>query len=299
MMWTVTGTFFLFVGDAVWILEHRLNGEKTVSTRSLGAAYMLVSPIEGIESLINNKDPIGYLQGSFTRDYLIEEVGIDDSRLVPLKTPEETSKALKDGSHNGGVAAYIDERAYTELFLSSRCDFTIVGQEFTRNGWGFAFPRDSPLAIDMSTAILELAENGDLQRIHDKWLLSSACLSQGAKLEVDRLKLKSFSGLYLVAGLACFLALLIYLIQIMRQYKKHHSEEVESSNHSQGSSRVRTFLSFVDEKAEDVKSRSKRRQMERISYRSSDGGSNSAVASSKCHSQSAASNRSTDCVNEA
>ena len=53
-----------------------------------------------------------------------------------------------------------------------------------------AFPRDSPLAVDLSTAILELAENGDLQRIHDKWLLSSACLSQGAKLEVDRLNLR-------------------------------------------------------------------------------------------------------------
>ncbi|KAH1043846.1 hypothetical protein GYH30_025595 [Glycine max] len=37
-----------------------------------------------------------------------------------------------------------------------------------------AFPRDSPLAIEMFTAILKLSENGDdLQRIHDKWLTSS------------------------------------------------------------------------------------------------------------------------------
>lgn len=133
-----------------------------------------------------------------------------------------------------------------------------------------AFPRDSPLALDMSTAILELAENGDLQRIHDKWLLRRACLSQGAKLEVDRLNLRSFWGLYLVCGLACLLALLIYLFQTLRQYKKHGPEELESSSGqgASGSTRLQTFLSFVDEKEEIVKTRSKRRQMERISYRS-------------------------------
>ncbi|KAB1201752.1 Glutamate receptor 3.3 [Morella rubra] len=65
-------------------------------------------------------------------------------------------------------------------------------------GWGFAFPRDSPLAIDMSIAILKLSENGELQKIHDKWLARKACMSEGAKEEVDRLPLKSFWGLFLI-----------------------------------------------------------------------------------------------------
>ena len=55
-----------------------------------------------------------------------------------------------------------------------------------------AFPKDSPLAIDMSTSIWKLSENGDLQRIHDKWLARSDCSSTGTKLEVDRLQLRSF-----------------------------------------------------------------------------------------------------------
>ncbi|CAK8561940.1 unnamed protein product [Lathyrus sativus] len=259
------GRFVLLIWLFVVLI---INSSYTASLTSILTVQQLSSPIKGIESLVNTKDPIGYLQGSFARSYLIDEIGIHESRLVPLKTPEETAKALENGPHKGGVAAYINERAYIELFLSSRCDFTIVGQEFTKNGWGFAFPPDSPLAVDLSTAILELAENGDLQRIHDKWLLSSACRSQGAKLELDRLNLKSFWGLYLVCGLACFLALLIYLIQTLRQYKKHSPDELESTGQGSGSSRLRTFLSFVDEKEEIVKNRSKRRQMERISYRS-------------------------------
>ncbi|KAL2333978.1 hypothetical protein Fmac_015191 [Flemingia macrophylla] len=261
------GRFVLLIWLFVVLI---INSSYTASLTSILTVQQLSSPVKGIESLINSKEPIGYLQGSFTRTYLIEEIGIHESRLVPLKTPEETTKALEKGPHKGGVAAYVDERAYIELFLSSRCDFSVVGQEFTRNGWGFAFPRDSPLAVDLSTAILELAENGDLQRIHDKWLLSSACLSQGAKLEVDRLKLRSFWGLYLVCGLACVLALLIYLVQTLRQYFKHGPEELESSTSGRGSGslRLRTFLSFVDEKEEISKSRSKRKKMERISYRS-------------------------------
>ncbi|XP_057416113.1 glutamate receptor 3.6-like [Lotus japonicus] len=261
------GRFVLLIWLFVVLI---INSSYTASLTSILTVQQLSSPVKGIESLISSKERIGYLQGSFTRTYLIEEMGIDESRLVPLKDPEETTKALEKGPHKGGIAAYVDERAYIELFLSTRCDFSVIGQEFTRNGWGFAFPRDSPLALDMSTAILELAENGDLQRIHDKWLLRRACLSQGAKLEVDRLNLRSFWGLYLVCGLACLLALLIYLFQTLRQYKKHGPEELESSSGqgASGSTRLQTFLSFVDEKEEIVKTRSKRRQMERISYRS-------------------------------
>ncbi|KAJ0039930.1 hypothetical protein Pint_28730 [Pistacia integerrima] len=67
------------------------------------------------------------------------------------------------------------------VFLSTHCQFSIIGQEFSRTGWGFAFPRDSPLAVDLSTSILHLAENVDVQRIHDKWFSKSACSSQGTK----------------------------------------------------------------------------------------------------------------------
>ncbi|KAL9670154.1 hypothetical protein QQ045_007705 [Rhodiola kirilowii] len=117
-------------------------------------------------------------------------------------SPEEYAKTLKDGPGSGSVAAIIHERAYIELFLSTRCEFSIVGQEFTKSGWGFAFPRDSTLAVDMSTAILKLLENGELQRIHDKWLMGSACASQSTMLSVDRLELRSFWGLFAICGAA-------------------------------------------------------------------------------------------------
>lgn len=122
----------------------------------------------------------------------------------------------------------------------------------------------------MSTAILKLSENGELQRIHDKWLIRSACSSQGAKFEVDRLELKSFKGLFIICGLACFLALFIYLLLIIRQYTKHKPDLPEPSGRSLRLRRLKTFISFVDGKEESVKSRSKKK-LKQASSRTSNG----------------------------
>ncbi|CAN4078580.1 unnamed protein product [Withania somnifera] len=255
------GRIVLFIWLFVVLI---INSNYTASLTSILTVQKLSSPITGIESLLNSKEPIGYQLGSFARNYLIQELRIDESRLVPLNLPEDYLRALKNGPGHGGVAAIVDERAYMELFLSTRCQFSILGQEFTKNGWGFAFPRDSPIAIDMSTAILKLSENGELRGIHDKWLSGIACTSQNTKLEVDRIQLKSFSGLFFLCGLACFLALLIYFVMIACQYCQYYPDS-EVSSESLRSRRQQTFLSFVDEKEESVRSRSNRRQLQATS----------------------------------
>ena len=114
-----------------------INSSYTASLTSILTVQQLSSSVKGIETLVSNNDPIGYQQGSFTRNYLIEELGIHESRLVPLISIEHYVKALNDGPQKNGVAAIVDERSYAELFLSTHCEFSIVGQEFTKNGWGF------------------------------------------------------------------------------------------------------------------------------------------------------------------
>jgi ionotropic glutamate receptor len=109
----------------------------TASLTSILTVEQLSSPVKGIESLIISNDRIGYQRGSFAKNYLTNELNIQKSRLVPLDSPKDYEKALKDGPRNGGVAAVVDERVYMELFLSTRCEFGIVGHEFTKMGWGF------------------------------------------------------------------------------------------------------------------------------------------------------------------
>lgn len=68
---------------------------------------------------------------------MIEELNIKESRLVPLNSPEQYAKALELGPKGGGVVAIVDEVPFVDIFLSTYCQFRIVGQEFTKNGWGF------------------------------------------------------------------------------------------------------------------------------------------------------------------
>jgi len=130
-----------------------------------------------------------------------------------------------------------------------------------------AFPRDSPLAIDMSTAILKLSENGDLQRIHDKWLTRSACSSEGAKQGIDRLELESFWGLFLLSGIACFIALLCYVIRMAYRFSRHPNSNPEGC--SSYYTRLRSFFTFVNEREEEEEKNimSKRKRTEKGSSR--------------------------------
>lgn len=234
----------------------------TASLTSILTVQQLAPSIKGIESLITSNDHVGFQVGSFAENYLIDELNIARSRLVSLGTPEEYADALS----RGRVAAIVDERPYVDVFLSKNCKFQTVGQEFTKSGMGFAFPRDSPLAMDMSTAILTLTENGKLQKIHNKWLKTQSC-GQWSSSDSDQLQLRSFLGLFLICGIACCLALLIYLCSMIhkfRQYFPHLSELVETPTpHSSRSVRIQRFLSFADEKEEAIKSKLKRKRLER------------------------------------
>ncbi|KAK6160845.1 hypothetical protein DH2020_004226 [Rehmannia glutinosa] len=241
-----------------------INSSYTASLTSILTVQQLYSPIKGIETLKDGNDPIGYQIGSFAEHYLSEGIGIPKSRLKALGSPEEYATALQLGPKKGGVAAVVDERPYIELFLASQCKFRIIGQEFTKSGWGFAFPRDSPLAIDLSTAILTLSENGDLQRIHDKWLTTSACSSDNTELESDRLHLKSFWGLYLLCGIACFVALMIYFLQIVHRFRQTAPDAyVSERTGGSRSKRLQTLLSLIDEKEDQSRGERKRRKLEK------------------------------------
>lgn len=125
----------------------------------------------------------------------------------------------------------------------------------------------------MSTAILTLSENGELQQIHEKWLSRKVCASQTSDNVSDQLQLQSFWGLFLICGIASFIALVIHFWSTFRQYLRHspeddHQSDLEPPGHGSGrstsrttSTRLRTFLSFIDVKADEVGKKRKREEI--------------------------------------
>lgn len=245
----------------VWLfLLMVITASYTASLTSILTIQQLSSPITGIESLIASQWPIGYQTGSFAYDYLSENLYIARSRLVPLGSPEEYESALRRGPSDGGVAAIVDELPYVDLFLSSQKDFGIIGQPFTRGGWGFAFQRESPLALDISTAILKLSEDGELQKIYEKWFCKMGC--HGEKKhgnEPNQLNLTSFWGLYILCGAFALTAFFVFLLRMVRQFVRYKRRQSLSSSPSSVSSSTRCshviyhFFNFIDEKEEAIK----------------------------------------------
>ncbi|KAF8410699.1 hypothetical protein HHK36_003233 [Tetracentron sinense] len=246
----------------VWLfLLMVITSSYTASLTSILTVQQLSSPITGIDSLIASNLPIGYQVGSFAQNYLTESLNIPQSRLIPLGTPEEYERALRQGPDNGGVAAIVDELPYVELFLSKLTDFGIVGPAFTKSGWGFAFQRDSPLAIDMSTAILKLSEMGEIQKIHKKWFCKMGCIAERSRVsESNKLPLKSFWGLFLLCGVFTITALLVFLLRTVRQFVRFKRKQrgLVSSSSSESSSIhcsqvIYNFFDFIDEKEDAIK----------------------------------------------
>ncbi|KAK6121275.1 hypothetical protein DH2020_044978 [Rehmannia glutinosa] len=241
LMWAVTGeNTTSTLGRMVLIIwlfvVLIITSSYTASLTSILTVQQLAPSIRGIDSLITSNDRIGFQVGSFAENYLSNELNIAKSRLVPLGSPEEYADALE----RGRVAAVVDERPY-------------------------ALPRDSPLATDMSTAILTLSENGELQKIHNKWLNTRAC-GQPSSEDSDQLQLKSFWGLFLLCGIACFFALLVYFSLMVRKFKRYFPYVSEPSTPSSSKSiRIKRFLSFVDEKEEESKNKLKRKRLEMLS----------------------------------
>lgn len=232
-----------------------ISSSYTASLTSILTVQQLSPTVTGLDSLIASDTTIGYPGGSYIKNYLLQ-LNIAESRLVPLNGTENYAKHFNLPPSEGGVAAIVDTLPAVQFFLSTQCNFTIVGSEFTKGGWGFAFPKGSQLAIDFSTAILTLSETGELQRIHDKWLSQNNCGSQANQVDSTQLHLKSFWGLFLIIGVTSFASLVAFLGRAIWQFIQHFKEKdtgdastsVSKSFPSNSARILRSFIDFIDEK---------------------------------------------------
>jgi hypothetical protein len=115
--------------------------------------------IKDVDSLRASKASVGFQEGSFVGEYLREHLHIAKENLRNYTTLEEAGDFLSKGPKNGGVAAIFDEIPYIRIFLASQCNYTTVGPIYRTGGFGFVFPKRSPLLSDISRAILSLAED--------------------------------------------------------------------------------------------------------------------------------------------
>ncbi|KAH6790011.1 hypothetical protein C2S51_005017 [Perilla frutescens var. frutescens] len=187
------------------------------------ASMLTVQQLEpkDIRDLTKRGESVGYKQGHFVRGYL-DSTRSDNSKFRIYGSFEEYDEALSKGSRKGGVGAIADNVPSIRLFLSQYCHkYTVIGT-YKKSGFGFAFQKGSPLAPDVSRAIMEVRENGKMDGISRTWFGEEGCgcrnVTDGASKAP--LKLDNFKGLFIISGVSSLSALAVSLFTFF--YKNRH-----------------------------------------------------------------------------
>ncbi|KAI3956252.1 hypothetical protein MKW92_049381 [Papaver armeniacum] len=280
-LWLTIVAFFVYIGCVIWILEHRGNREfrggphplyqmgtmlsfsfsmlvfahkeKVLSspgrfvmilwilavfilTTSYTASYsaMLLAnrfqpTFTDVNHLIKNGYNVGYKSGSFI-----------EGMLKQMECDEAFSKQRQDG----GIVAAFDELPYIELLLAQYCDkYTKVGDIYPTGGFGFVFPKGSPLGLDISRTILSVREDKEkMKRIRHAWFGSKRTCSDHDSSSYS-LTLHSFQYLFIFVGVLSLIPLLADLLNFL--YK--NQIVLTSPNTSIGQKIVRLVEKFNEE----------------------------------------------------
>ncbi|CAK7354114.1 unnamed protein product [Dovyalis caffra] len=255
-LWVSSFCFFVFIGFVVWVLEHRVNEDfrgsasdqagtsfwfsfstmvfaqrnlpspsYTASLTSLLTVQQLQPTVTDVQELIKNGEYVGYLKGSFVLGILLG-LGFDKSKLVEYNSPEECHNLFSKGSRNGGIAAALDEVPYMKLFLSRyRSKYTMIDPTFKTGGFGFG---------------------EKMKQIEDAWFgKKSSFPDSSTSVSSDSLSLDSFLGLFLIAGLAAFSALIIFVVMFV--YRERRALRPSDSTASIWS-RIKNFFTIFNQR---------------------------------------------------
>ncbi|KAI3725110.1 hypothetical protein L1987_64885 [Smallanthus sonchifolius] len=148
--------------------------------------------------LPSSYENVGYQDGSFLKDFIIQKYNCSGTNLLPLKSVEEYKNALSTGRVN----AIFDELPYIELFLakygSNYMKFGPINQE---SGIAFAFARGSPLLQNFSRAVINVTESDIMMEMKKKYLgFRVPDGSQSNQAPPQSLDVQSFIGLFIFIG---------------------------------------------------------------------------------------------------
>ncbi|GJX11574.1 glutamate receptor 2.7-like protein [Tanacetum coccineum] len=167
----------------VWIcVVFVLQSSYVASLTSMLTLQQLQPDFTDIYDLMRQGDNVGYKDGSFVKE-MLEGMGFNNSKLKNYSSLEDYDAALSNGTKNGGVSAIFDELPYVKLFMAKYCNkYIMVGPTYKTAGFGFAFPKGSPLSGTLS--------------------------------------LDSFRGLFLIAGLSSTSALIISIFTFLYENRE-------------------------------------------------------------------------------
>ncbi|XP_040989999.1 glutamate receptor 2.8-like [Juglans microcarpa x Juglans regia] len=181
----------------------------TANLTSILTVQRLEPTVTDVELLRNSNAMVGYCRGSFVADYLVDVLRIHRGNVRNYKSPEDYAQALRSRE----IAAAFLEVPLAKLFLAKYCkEFTIAGPTYKVGGFGFVFPRGSPLLPDVTKALLSVSESGKLRDLEISMIASQECEDIESIDDISSLNPSSFWVLFVLTAGTSTAALLVYVV---------------------------------------------------------------------------------------
>ncbi|KAI3913656.1 hypothetical protein MKX01_035852 [Papaver californicum] len=208
----------------VWVFALLiLSSSYTASLTSMLTVHRLEPTVTDVHELIKNRQNVGYLEGTFVYS-MLKRMGFDEANLKPYISTEDFKEAFTAlRNKEDRIVAAFDEAPYNRLLLAKYCHkYALSGPIYKTGGFGFAFPRGSPLVPDISRAISNLREDDRITRIEKAWFGNQqSCSDTNPMVFETTLNFDSFLVLFIITGIPLILALLVCLAKILlRQHRQ-------------------------------------------------------------------------------
>ncbi|CBI33359.3 unnamed protein product, partial [Vitis vinifera] len=191
----------------VWLfVVFVLTSSYTASLSSILTVRRLESNVTDVEWLKATKSVVGCDGDSFVRKYLENVIKFKGADIKNISNQYQYPGEFQSGN----ISAAFLELPYAKVFINQFCKNYTANQPLNRfGGLGFAFQKGSPLAADVSKAILTISEKGILKSLEDKWFPRSA---ECSTIEIDELSLRNFWALYFLCGATSTLCFLLFFL---------------------------------------------------------------------------------------
>ncbi|XP_027069308.2 glutamate receptor 2.5-like [Coffea arabica] len=175
--------------------------------QSYTAKLSSIFTVDQLEFSFSEEYYVGHQHGSFTRDFLIIELHLNESKLRSYRRFEDYHDAMSRGSRKGGIDAIVVESPYMKLFLNRYgSEYRMAGRTYKTQGFGFAFPIGSPLVSYFSRAILNITQGPNMTIIEQK-NLGPGYPSDSIDRDNPNLTAYNFGGLFIIICSAAIFSL--------------------------------------------------------------------------------------------
>ncbi|AWP02629.1 putative glutamate receptor U1-like [Scophthalmus maximus] len=192
------------------------------SSRSQESSQLMV---KGFEDLAN-QDTIEYgcLAGSSTLAFFKNSNNPVYRRIFEhMERTKSLVSSMDEGVRRAreGHFAFIGESVSLDLAVARHCELVRAHEVIGNRGYSIATAFGSPFIKNLSVAILQLSEAGELAYLQSKWWASS-CMADKARSSAGHLH--SFKGMFLVLSLGLGLGALLAVLELTSKSRRSAGE---------------------------------------------------------------------------